>query len=241
MSYGYDYSVTQGLGSALEGAAGILLGVIVILYLLVLAFSIVSYVLYSMGLYRIAKRRGIHHPWLAWIPVGSSWLLGSISDHYQFVAKQKNTKRRKVLLILCFALTALWIAMMAILITGVITAAVDESILVMVALLVVIYLVMLGILIAVAVFQYIALYDLFQSSKPNNAVLFLVLGIFFSVTLPFFVFACSRHDKGMPERKPQIPEQAEPEAEPEVTVEAEAPAQEEEIPVVEAEVVEDPE
>ena len=110
-------------------------------------------------------------------------------------------------------------------------------------------LLLIGVCVAYSVFAYIAYFDLFRSCKSKNAVLFLVLGIVFSVTLPFFMIACSNKDEGMPpKRVPQPPVQipAEPEEspvaedapaeEPPVT---EEPAASEEIPVVEGEVVED--
>ena len=96
----------------------------------------------------------------------------------------------------------------------------------------------MGLSIAVTVIGYIAYYDLFRSCKPKNDVMFLVLSIIFNVTLPFFVFACSNSDEGMPaRRKSQAPEQ--------IPVQYEEPPVEEpweaELPVVETEVVEDPE
>ena len=102
--YGFEYYFPDAMEGAAEGvlvgAAGIFAGIFLIVYLLCMAFSVVSYVLSAVGMYRIAKRRGIHNAWLAWVPVGNGWLLGSISDHYQYVAKHKTTKRRRVLLIL---------------------------------------------------------------------------------------------------------------------------------------------
>ena len=58
------------------------------------------YVMRALGLYRIAKRRGIHRPWLAWIPCGRDWLLGCISDHYQSIACGKRSYFRFFLLFL---------------------------------------------------------------------------------------------------------------------------------------------
>lgn len=212
---------------AAVGAAGIITGLLLIVYFLLMGVSIVSYVLGALGSYRIAKRRGIHHAWLAWVPVGNAWLLGSLSDHYQYVAKHKVTKRRKVLLTLSIIMMALS------LVTGVVagvSAALDGTALA-IALVVFAYFIILGLSIAVMVISFIAYYDLFQSCKPEYAVLFLILGIFFSVALPFFVFACSKDDKGMPaKRAPQSVTQIPCEPEPPV---------EEEIPVVEAERVED--
>ncbi len=250
---GYDYSFEYAFPDAMEGAAegvlvgaaGIFAGIVLIVYLLGMAFAVVSYVLSAVGMYRIAKRRGIHHPWLAWVPVGNAWLLGSIADHYQYVAKQKATKRRKVLLIL----SILCVVMGGFFGAGVgVFAAVDifdgattAGSILSVAMMVVGYLGLMGLGIAVTVFSYIAYFDLFRSCKPKNDVLFLVLSIIFNVTLPFFVFACSSSDEGMPpKRDPQPPVQPVqiPEAEP---AEPQWEVREEEIPVVEAEIVEDPE
>ena len=50
-------------------------------------FTIAMYVLSAWGMYTIANRRGIHRPWLAWIPVANMWILGSISDQYQLSVK----------------------------------------------------------------------------------------------------------------------------------------------------------
>ena len=236
MEFYYEFpDAMEGMAEgAFVGAAGLIAGLVMIVYLLALAFSIVSYVLNAVGMYRIAKRRGIHHAWLSWIPVGNSWLLGSISDHYQYVAKKKITGRRKALLVMNIILAV----MGSVVVAGAalifsFTAGPEDlmgSGILLMGLLVIAYLVLFGLSIAVLVVSYIAYYDLFQSSKPNYAVLFLILGIVFNVTLPFFVFACGNSDKGMPERRPRQPvEQLHEEEEPVA----------EGIPVVEAEIVED--
>ena len=62
--------------------------------------SIAAYVLLALGLYGIAKKRGIHYPWLAWLPVGNAWLLGCISDQYRFVVKGETKNHRKRMLVL---------------------------------------------------------------------------------------------------------------------------------------------
>lgn len=234
----YDFpDAMEGMAEgAFVGAAGLAMGIFMIVYLLALAFYIVSYVLNAVGMYRIAKRRGIHHAWLAWIPVGSQWLLGSISDHYQYVAKKKITGRRKSLLVMNIILAV----MGSVVVTGATLifsfAAGPEDLMgsgiLLVGLLVIAYLVLFGLSVAVLVVSYIAYYDLFQSCKPNYAVLFLILGIVFNVTPPFFVFACSNSDGGMPERCPRQPIG-------QLFEQEETPV--EDIPVVEAEIVEDPE
>ena len=202
-------------------AIGIMIAILVF-YLIAMAFAIVAYVLRSLGIYTIAKRRGIHHPWLAWIPVGDLWTMGSISDQYQYVSKGKVRNRRKVLLGLSIALYALMVVLIVVEVatmfmlesnTG---AAVASGIS-----LIPITLAYIGLGITTTVFMYIAMYDIYNSCNPDNAVMFLVLGIFFNVLQPFFLFACRKKDLGMPpRRKPEaqpviaeIPQQA-PVAEP---------------------------
>lgn len=54
------------------------------------------------------------------------------------------------------------------------------------------------------VVQYIALYDVFVSCDPDNAVLFLLLSIFLGIS-SFLVFAIREKDLGMPPPKPPVP------------------------------------
>ena len=232
--------IMEGMAEgAAVGAMGIATGILLIVLFLALGLFVISYVLNAVGMSRIASRRGIHHAWLAWVPVGCNWLLGSISDHYQYVTKQKVTTRRRTLLILSaiqFVVCTVFIVGIRLLVAA--NGPSEEMALrvLSVALLSIAYLAMFGLSVAIVVFCYIAYYDLFRSCKPNYDVLFLVLGIVFSAVLPFLVFACCGSDAGMPARKmPKPPVYSNPE-EP-IT---QSPA-EEEIPVVEAEVVEDPE
>ena len=237
-NYEFEYAFPDGLEDVFAGAAGLFIGLFLLVYFLALAFSVASYVLSAVGMYRIAKRRGIHHAWLAWIPVGNSWLLGSISDHYQYVVKQKVTRRRKILLILsiiCMAMSAVFGTGVGVLAASEIIASASAALVLPVTMIAIGYISVMGLSIAITVFCYIAYYDLFRSCKPGSAVLFLVLGILFNVTLPFFVFFISNSEEGMPARRPQQP----PQQIPEEPVFAEP--SEEEIPVVEAEIVEDPE
>lgn len=197
----------------LPGAMGAgILGAFVVIYGLVLLFaavwSVAVYILHSLSLYTIAGRRGIRHNWLAWLPLGNLWIMGSISDQYRYVAKGEIKNRRKLLLGLSIGLVAVYVGwvfsmMMSIILseglgTGA-AAAVVGAILGALAL--------SALAIILTVFQYITYYDLFKSCDANNAVLYLVLSIIFPVTLPFFVFACRKKDQGMPPRKQPAPQQ----------------------------------
>ncbi len=188
---------------------------LIILYLIfmlsILVVSIGIYVFQSLGYYTIAYRRGIHNPWLAWLPVGNLWILGSISDQYQYVVKGKIKNKRKTLLILDILAVIAVIAYVVIFVAGMVSRAdtvlgggvtttdAKEIGLLLGAL--GSYFALLGIGIATMIIQYIALYDLYSSCDPKNDVLYLVLNIFVSITLPIFVFICRNKDLGMPPRK----------------------------------------
>ena len=74
--------------------------------------SIVLYVLQAIGLYTIAKRRNIAHAWLACVPVGSLWIMGSIADDYM-ARTGKKTKLRIWLAILSVVMVVLLVVSLA--------------------------------------------------------------------------------------------------------------------------------
>ena len=186
--------VTDG---AMAGAIGMIVVIVLLVFVVALAYGAVSYVLHSLGLYAIAKRRCIRNPWLAWIPVGNLWLLGSISDQYQYVAKGNVKNLRKLLLSLSIAYYALY-AFQGVSTIGALFAG--EGIEAFAGVMGSDMLLSL-LLIVMVVVEYIAYYNLYSSCQPSNATLYTVLSVIFSVTLPFFVFACRKKDLGMPPRK----------------------------------------
>lgn len=194
-------------------AMGVFFAVYLIVWLFAMGYSIFVYILQALGFYTIANRRGIHHPWMAWLPVANMWILGSIADQYRYVAKGQVKSRRKTLVGLMIALYALLFvilgAAVALIITGVgseFDPAISESAMIVPGIIMAVaYVALMVIAIVVTVYQYISLYDLFSSCNPNNAVTFLVLSIFFNFLLPYFVFACRKKDLGMPPRKVQVP------------------------------------
>ena len=204
MSYTYAFmndALTNGILSGLvSGVPATLIG-------------IATYVLSAMAFYTIAKRRGLNHPWLAWIPVARVWILGSLSDQYRYVVRGENKSKRKVLLTLSIVSAALCVAMVITAVAmavqavagaygGISDEAMFRTIMGPLMGVVGLCLPMAGVAIAHAVIYYMALYDVFKSLDPDNCVLFLVLSILFSVTEPFFLFFNRNKDQGMPPRRP---------------------------------------
>lgn len=212
----FDYG-TEAVGSMMYYILGILLGII----LLTLAAQIVMYVFRSVGLYSIAKRRGIHNPWLAWIPVANLWVLGSISDQYQYVTKGKVRNTRKVLLALgipyaCVSAIPNYVGICNALIPRTQPPAIsipfyyvssELTVMGIVAPLSVIAMILGAVLL---VYGFIALYKLYASCKPAHAVAFLVLSILFEIAQPILLFACRNQDEGMqPKQEAPQPEENE--------------------------------
>ena len=199
---GYMFELEEGLMMLIPGLlSGIPTGL----------FRIAAYVLTSMAIYTVAKRRGLNNPWLAWVPVINWWLLGSLSDQYQYVVKGKNTSRRKWLLVLNI-LKNLLVAGFFVYAIAIVGSALKNGpfgmfgrgaadLLAPVLTLLSFALPFVSIVIALCIIRYIALYDVYRSLDPSNAVLYLVLSILFSPTEPFFLFFNREKDLGMPPRK----------------------------------------
>ncbi len=194
-SYGYGYSDFEWdvFWHVMAGAL-----------LFSLVIGLVFYIFESLGLYAIAKRRGIKRAWLAWVPVGNVWLLGKISDQYQQYAHGKKTYRAAILLWCNLAMVVLSIPLLVmavrIMVNVVETAHYVRGYIPSMSMLGSVGLLSLAVMalsIVIVVFQFIALYDLFRSCEPKNATAYLIISIFFSVAMPFLVFAQRNKDEGM--------------------------------------------
>ena len=168
-------------------------------------FSIAAYILTAIALYTISRRRGLANAWLAWIPVANVWLLGSLSDQYQYVVKGQNKTKRKWLLILNVlkAILLTMIVILAVVAAGSLIAGEPSEIMGLAVALLGLVLPLCAAAIALCVIRYMALFDIYRSVDPGNAVLYLVLSILFSPTEPFFLFFNREKDLGMPPKKRQ--------------------------------------
>ena len=203
MYYGYHY------GAGDEALVGLLTGLMGIPAFVI---QIAAYVLSSLALYTIAKRRGLNHAWLSWIPVANVWILGSIADQYRYVARGEIKSKRKVLLtlnIISAVLTAVMVCLCVVAVVGAFSGAIMgrhedvimRNLLGTLAGTLGLMVPILGVAIAAAIIRYMALYDLYSSCDPDNKTVFLVIGILFGITEPVFLFLCRNKDLGMPPRR----------------------------------------
>ena len=227
----------EEIGSLIAGIYAIVAGV----GLLTTAFGIAMWILQSLGMYTIAQRRQIKHPWMAWLPVTNMWILGSISDQYYYVARGKVKNRRKWLIALTIAAALMGFATVVVqvitsvqIVMGLNNGSVDPSsdpmqmVTMMLPQLGFAFLVW-AVAVWSTVIQHMSYYGLYSSCDPNNKAVLTVLGIFFPVTVPFFVFACRNKDRGMPPRKDAAP--AQPAAPVEIPAPVKAEAEEDPINV----------
>ncbi len=179
---------------ALELAFGLITGFLLVIGLIYLTL----YIIQAIGYMRMAKKLEIMHPWMAFIPLARYYLAGRISDAFPTNDGKRTSFR--IHLTLLGAINACGsIAIYAILanilmclfssqeysagmlMTRAVPLSAISSILSLVAL-------------AFGIVNYICLYRIFRGFRPEYAVLFIVISIFFSVTIPFFLLASSKRE-----------------------------------------------
>ncbi len=209
MSYNFEYYADEM--EELLPMVSIVFGIYLAVMVIGLLVKAVLYVIRSLSLHTITKRRGIQNAWLSWVPVGQEWVIGSLSDQYKYLTQGKNQNRRKILLWLKLGALALGLISTGVGIFGVIgklellsgygNAQASAELLapVMGGTIMSVLSTVVGI--AAYVFRQMSMYDLYKSCDPKNAVVFLVFGILFGVTEPFFLLYLRNKDGGMPPRK----------------------------------------
>ena len=212
---------------------GAVAGVLIVAAILIVLINIVLYVLKSLGLYTIAKRRGIACAWLAWLPVGCEWITASLADQYRKVTSGKSTIRR-------FIIVAL--AVISIGLTSFTTTTVNDKTDDILELVeqaeergefvdeedamdfvgglfeelseivgggFTLIAALAGVVaFASNVYWFVCAGDVYASCCPKNGTMMLVLSIFMPILAPFFFFCNKEKDAGMvPANQPQQPAQ----------------------------------
>lgn len=197
-----------------QGTAGFF-GVFFVLFaIIVVTLVIVLYALRSVGLYTIAKRRGIRFAWICWLPLGDVWIQGSIADQYLQAAKNKTRNYRKILafstvLLSLFSLgltlstsgTALGIISEGGALAG---AALAFALIFRVLIFVTSLILQIG--------TYFVMYYIFASCNAKGAILYFLLSFFVPMLYPIFVYSNRIWDMGMPSQKEETVAEVIPEA-----------------------------
>ncbi len=184
--------------------------------LISIGLGIAGYVLTGISLYQIGKRRRIRNYGLAWVPIGNLWVINAIGDQYQEIRTGQRQYLRRWAMGLIGGFVLLWLLGMVMAFTAVVKAFTYRDTLTpgeimslgsSAMLMILAILLMLAAWTAAMVLTYISLYRLYRSTRPQNAVVFLVLSIVISVTAPFFLFACRKYDAPIEMLRSPIPPQ----------------------------------
>lgn len=189
----------------------------IITFLLFLPYllGIFLYIMEALGLYRIAKRRGIRCPWLAWAPCGRDWLLGSISDQYNHVASVKKRYLRVILLVLAvptvfvIVLDSIRTWALPLVIMNLVYSETIKVLLHTSEFIAVLLEMKPWLIIGLLVVRLLAIYQLYRSSLPNRKFPLLILNILVPFSASITIFAVRDYDHGMHARRTPIPSQPE--------------------------------
>lgn len=151
-------------------AIAMAIGLIVLVFAFVIGIAV--YIFHSIGLYRLAKNQGIENAWLAWIPIGNYYIIGTVAKKSNYI--KTKIPRLDMILPICGAVYVALSFVPSIINIFASLAGSYASILSMGISSLVISL--LGLCFtAFLVFVYYHIYKLYD---PNNAVLFTVLSVF---------------------------------------------------------------
>ena len=158
-----------------ETAFGII-AVFIAVYLLILALVAVNYVFASIGLYKIAKRRALSHPFLAWIPIANLWIMGGIAQEYDERNGIKRNWKLALLLPMVISLVAMGVFFaFAVIMAILVTMVTAELLIVPFIVFYIIYFVLLISFMVYSVIYYISFFKLFESIVPHKALKYMIL------------------------------------------------------------------
>ncbi len=159
-----DSELAELLGGLFVGTAWLIMMVV----LMVVAFiGIIFFLLRAFSLYRIAERRGITHPWLAWIPFAQEYLFAEIIGSELKVGTKTIPQFPWVYVAMVYGTAIVSGALAVIPILGVILR------------------ICLGIIVFVAGIY--VLYRFFKIFKGDNTVVFTVISVIIPIAFPFIL------------------------------------------------------
>lgn len=106
-SFNAMYAVLLTLAGLITSAVTWAVVAVVVAVVAVVAFLVwlLFYILHSIGLMRIAKKLGVKHRWMAWIPFANAYLLGACAEQGERRNGKKPWKWGLILLFVTLGLT----------------------------------------------------------------------------------------------------------------------------------------
>ncbi|MBQ4317028.1 MAG: hypothetical protein IJC20_02150, partial [Clostridia bacterium] len=184
-----------------------ILGIVVLVWLGMLVFSLLNYILFSLGLYNVAKNHDVDSPGLAWIPVARQWVKGSIVDIH---AKRKgyDSKWRVILPIFACLPFLVFIAMYVVIIGTVLAAAdalsapdlyMTEELSAMIITFVIAYVLLIVSALLNTISNIIVDYKIYEEVVPKRAVLYIFLSYLIPLAHGICLLSCKKYGNGIKE------------------------------------------
>ncbi len=192
-----------GATDNLEMVGVIAILVMILVYLIIMGLGIATYIINSLAIYRLADRRQISNPWMAWLPFTRDWVIGSIVDQYD----ERNGIKRKwrVLLLTLSLISIIGIIVVYVgMIVGMLVMTIQETnmepevgpTLAFIGVLYIVLLIFAMLASAKGFCQAICIYKIYESTVPEKAIKYLLLYLLVPLAGPLCLLKCQ--DKGYP-------------------------------------------
>lgn len=182
-------SIFEIFGLITLGIGIVWLFVLMFVYMILIAYAVVSYILQGKGLSAMLRTMGYEKPWLAWIPIVNVKALGDLADFYDNGEPSKNFGKK----LLRFTIAELAVAFGGSIPMTFFAVIMGTNPSVGTPIFVIYILAYLGavfgITIPYLISYYKALWAIYRIFCPKLSVLFLLLSIFVSGAEIFIIFA----------------------------------------------------
>ena len=170
--------------------------VFAIAYLAIIGLAIAQYVLTSLSVYDMARKRGVRFAGLVWIPVVGNWVLGALLDRCE---AQRGRKRRWgcLLLILNILIIVFYLLMMGVVIAGTfalarIGVAGESAVMGTLGVMAVFYVLMAMVVVVRMSCWVVCLYKVYEEMLPEKAVKYLLLSCLLPLAAGLCLMRCSK-------------------------------------------------
>lgn len=154
--------------------------------------ALVLYIFKAIAIYKLSKNRGYKKPWIAFIPIVNSYLLGAVADNINMCI-QKRTIFRYLLLVadgLTFAVSLMTYPMAYKMMNEGFIYSENPAVIFDQMPSYMGISALSGLLgLATIIITGFVLYRIYMDYAPQSGVVYLVLSLLFQVTMPFFLFS----------------------------------------------------
>ena len=170
---------------------------LLLLYFAVLGLGIANYVLTSLSLHKIAERRQIKNPWLAWLPYANYWIIGSIADDYD-ARLGHNRKWRVIMLSMSLSFVGAFMVSYIGIFVSLVSIAIQSAEHepepgVLIATILPLYLLLILAMIVAMALQAchtVCLFKIYESTVPEKAVKYFLLSLLVPFASAFCLYKC---------------------------------------------------